>query len=203
MEKEAITIFNVHPLLKRRWSPRAFSDRAIEKEKVQRMFEAARWAPSSMNEQPWRFIMGLKGDSTYEVIFSSLVEFNRLWAGTAPMLTISCGKMIHSGKNEGKPNESFAYDVGQSLAHLTFQAMSDGLFVHQMGGFDKESLQESFKIPDQYSPLTVFAAGYPGDPGVLHPNLRKMEYGDRIRKDFHSFVFMGEFGKSSDFFNEV
>lgn len=201
MEKEAVTLFELYPVLKRRWSPRAFSDREIEKEKIRRMFEAARWSPSSSNEQPWYFIIGFKGDKTYEGIFQSLVEFNQLWAGTAPLLMVNCGKKTGSGKNAGSPNVSYAYDVGQSVAHFTFQAMSEGVFVHQMGGFSKEILREEFDIPEDYDPLTVLAAGYPGYPEKLHPKLRKLEYAKRERKQFSTFVFHESFGLQTDLFD--
>jgi len=200
MKKEAKTAVEIHPLLKKRWSPRAFSDKLIDAATIRSLFEAARWAPSSMNEQPWRFIIGLKGDDTYRSIFEALVEFNRLWAGFAPVLAVSCGKTAFSGKNDGKPNESFAYDVGQSVAHLTFQAMHEGLYVHQMGGFDKKMVIENFSIPEGFVPLTVFAIGYLGEPEMLHPNLIASEKGERVRMERSSFLYSEKFGKTGDMF---
>jgi hypothetical protein len=198
MNKTANTTFDIHPLLKERWSPRAFDDRMIETDKLMRMLEAARWSPSSSNEQPWRFIVGLKGDETYSNIYSTLVEFNQLWAKTAPVLMLSIGNRM-SLKNPDKPNVSCVYDVGQAVAHLSFQAMSDGLFVHQMGGFDKELAARLFGVPDNFEVLTALAVGYIGDPEVLHPNLKSMEYAARERRPLDTMIFNKQFGLAADF----
>ncbi|MDP3463162.1 MAG: nitroreductase family protein [Bacteroidales bacterium] len=196
INKTAETTYAIHSLLKKRWSPRAFSNKVVESEKLLSMLEAARWSPSSSNEQPWAFIVGLKGDETYQKIFDTLVEFNQLWAITAPVLILSIGNSM-SAKNPTKPNASYRYDLGQSVAHLTFQAMSDGLFVHQMGGFDTNKAAELFEIPQGFHVVTAIAVGYIGDPEVLHPNLKKMEYADRERKPIESMVFSGQFGQTT------
>jgi hypothetical protein len=198
MNKTANTTFDIHPLLKERWSPRAFNERMIEPNKLMRMLEAARWAPSSSNEQPWRFIVGIKGDETYRSIFETLVEFNQLWAKSAPVLMLSIGHRM-SLKNPEKTNVSYVYDVGQAVAYLTFQAMSDGLFVHQMGGFDKKGAARMFNVPDDFEVLTAIAVGYIGDPEVLHPNLKKMEYAERERHPLETMVFKKQFGLPAEF----
>ncbi|MBI9033487.1 MAG: nitroreductase family protein [Bacteroidales bacterium] len=199
MNKDANSRYNLTPLLKQRWSPRAFSNQMVEKEKIQALFEAARWTPSSSNQQPWRFIIGFKGDPTYEKIMDSLVEFNQLWAQTAPVLIVSIGKLTN---NKGEHNNSSCYDVGQAVAHMTVQATSMGLYVHQMGGFSADSILQSFEIPEQHMVQTLFTVGYIGDPEVLHPNLKKMEYAQRDRIDFDEFVFSGTFGQKSDLFDQ-
>jgi len=196
--KPALTKFEIHPLLKERWSPRAFSDQMIETEKLQRMFEAARWAPSSSNEQPWSFIVGRKGDSVYANIFSTLVEFNQLWAASAPVLILAIARKS-SIKNPEKENHSARYDLGQAIAYLTFQAAADGLFVHQMGGFDLKKAAELFNVPENHLVVTVTAVGYIGDPEILHPNLKPMEYAERLRKPLTEQVFGTKFGESIDF----
>ncbi|NOU46126.1 MAG: nitroreductase family protein [Bacteroidales bacterium] len=196
INKQAVTNEEIHPVLKNRWSPRAFSDIAVENSKIVRMFEAAQWSPSASNEQPWSFIIGLKGDETYNKIYDTLVEFNQLWAITAPILILNCGRTM-SLKNAGKPNTHFMYDAGQAAAHLTFQASSDGLFVHQMAGFDAEKAAEAFMLPTDFVALTVIAVGYIGDPEELHPNLKKMEYNKRERRDLLQTVFSGNFGEPS------
>ncbi len=198
MNKTAKTTFEIHPLLRERWSPRAFSNRMVETDKLFRMLEAARWSPSSSNEQPWRFIIGLKGDETYMKIYDTFVEFNQLWAKTAPVLMLSVGHRM-SLKNQGKPNVSYVYDVGQAVAHLTIQAMSDGLFVHQMGGFDKEAAARFFDVPAEFEVLTAIAVGYIGDPEVLHPNLKKMEYAERERRPLDTMMFRTKFGTPASF----
>ncbi len=198
MSKEAKTKFEIHPLLKQRWSPRAFSDKTVRKAQLQRLFEAARWAPSGMNEQPWRFIVGFKGDDTYHNIYESLVEFNRLWARFAPVLVVSLGKKVYTGKEEINP--SYNYDVGQAVAHLSFQAMNEGLYVHQMGGYDPAQIVSRFSVPAKYKPETVFAIGHIGESYMLHPNLKPMEEAGRERKGFDELVFTGKFGEPLNIF---
>ena len=198
MNKEANTIYDIHPLLKKRWSPRAFSEKPIENEKLQRMFEAARWSPSASNEQPWAYIFGKKGDETYNKIMSSLVEFNQIWSQFAPVLIVACAKK-DVVKGEGE-NLYRMYDIGQAVAHFTFQAASEGLYVHQMAGFDAEKTNELFHIPANFEAVTVLAIGYMGDPKVLHPKLEKLEVAARERKPLKEFIFSGEFGKDSGLF---
>jgi nitroreductase len=195
MEKRAETNYLIHELLQQRWSPRAFSSKVPSKELLCRLFEAARWAPSASNEQPWFFIVGKKGDDTFSKIFDTLVEFNQLWVKTAPFAAIALGK-IKSAKS-GKTNDWFAYDVGQSVAHFTFQATHEGLFVHQMGGFDKLKAAQLFNIPDGYEALTAFAFGYIGNYKELHPNLQKLEIVKRERKNINEFVYSNTFGEKS------
>lgn len=190
--------YEVMPLIVRRWSPRAFEDRAVEKDKLQRIFEAARWSPSSSNEQPWRFIVGFKGDEIYEKIFSTLVEFNQLWAGSAPVLFLAITK-TSSAKSPGKENKSAPYDLGQAMAYLTLQAMHEGLYIHQMGGFDTSKAAELFALPHDFKVVTANTIGYPGNPETLHPNLKNMETSPRERKPLGELVFGEAFGRSADF----
>lgn len=195
MKKNAKTNHPIHEILVKRWSPRAFDGRKIKKEKLQRMFEAARWSPSASNEQPWYFIIGENGDETYKKIFEPLVEFNQLWVKTASVAAISVGR-IKSLKS-GKTNDWFKYDVGQSLAYLSFQATHEGLFVHQMAGFDREKARKLFDIPVDYEAITAFAIGNIGDFKILHPNLQKMEVEERERKSIDELVFSNKFGEKS------
>lgn len=194
MTKEARTNSNsIHPLLKKRWSPRAFESRTVEPEKIGNILEAARWSPSASNIQPWVFFVGMKGDETYRKIFDTLVEFNQLWAKFAPMLILNCGKTTTA---DGSPNENWQYDTGQSVAHLTFQAMEEGLHVHQMAGFDKKMADKLFDLPGDVKALTVTAVGYIGDPGMLHPRMQKSELAGRERKEMDTFVFTEKFGRA-------
>lgn len=195
--KTASNDFPIHPLLKERWSPRAFNNRFIEPHKIRSLFEAARWAPSASNIQPWYFIVGLKGDDTYEQITGTLVEFNLLWATSAPMLFIAVANKI--GK-KGEINVAAQYDLGQSVAHLTFQAMEEGLYVHQMGGFDPLLAKTIFDIPDTHEALTVVAVGYIGKPESLHKNLVASETSSRERRKAKDSVFSGKFNTPSSIF---
>lgn len=195
MEKPAITTFEIHPLLKQRWSPRSFTDQPVTEESVQSIFEAARWAPSSSNDQPWRFIVGFKGDKTWDMIMETLVEFNQKWAKLAPVLALSIGKKI-SDKN-GRPSKTFMYDVGQSVAYITFQAMHEGLFMHQMGGLNAQKAAEIFNVPEEYQVITAFAIGYKGEPELLEENFAEMEKDERQRHPLKELVFGEKFGKST------
>lgn len=199
MIKTAKTDYQIHPLLINRWSPRAFNNQPVETEKLQRLFEAARWAPSASNEQPWSFIVGISGDETYSMIYDSLVEFNQLWAKTAPVLAVAVGRKI--SVKSGKQNLWYGYDVGQAVAHLSIQATHEGLFVHQMGGFDAEKISSLLHIPEDHEALTVFVIGYMGDYSVLHPNLQQPEMAERQRKSQHEFIFSKKYGQKLKFTN--
>ena len=194
--KEPAAQFEIHPLLFRRWSPRAFSDRPVENEKLQRIFEAARWSASSSNLQPWFFMVGIKGDEVYDKIFSTLAEFNQLWAGTAPVLFLAIKKKTNQ---KGEINRSSDYDLGQSVAMLSVQAMAESLYIHQMGGFNTERAAVLLDIPDDFEVRVAIALGYKGDAEALHPNLKKMEYTERTRRGLEEFVFTGTFGNKADF----
>ncbi len=196
MSKEARTNNNtLHPLLKKRWSPRAFLDKKVEPQKLRNILEAARWSPSASNIQPWIFFVGENGDEAYSRIFDTLVEFNQKWAKFAPVLILACGKTTNA---EGSPNKAWMYDTGQSVAHMSIQAMDEGLHVHQMMGFDEEKAAQLFKLPADVRALTVTAVGYIGDPAMLHPRMQRSETAVRERKEMHTFIFSDEFGKVRD-----
>ena len=195
IDKKAKTNHPIHKILEVRWSPRAFDGVKIEQAKLQRIFEAARWTPSASNEQPWHFIIGEQGDETFKMIFETLVEFNQLWVKTAPLAGITVGRI--NGLKTGKPSEWYKYDVGQAVAHMSFQATHEGLYVHQMGGFDQEKARELFNIPDGFEAITAFAIGNIGDYKVLHPNLQKSELAERTRKNMDEFIFSNKFGEKS------
>ncbi|TVQ14592.1 MAG: nitroreductase [Bacteroidetes bacterium] len=197
MEKPAVTNLDIHPLLKKRWSPRSFTSQKVDNDSLARIFEAARWAPSSFNDQPWRFIVGRKGDKTWDMILETLVEFNQQWAKLAPVLVLSIGKKIST--KTGKPNRIFEYDLGQGVAYLTFQAMHEGLFMHQMGGLDKDKAASIFNVPEDYQVLTAMAIGHKGEPELLEGDFVKMEKSDRDRLSAAELVFEEEFGQSADF----
>ncbi len=197
MEKPAKTKYDIHPLIKRRWSPRAFSDNIVEKEKLQRIFEAARWAPSSFNQQPWKYIVGVKGSDSYNKIIDTLIEFNRQWAKLAPVLVMVIGKKVDQ---KNRPNLTYQYDTGQSVAYLTLQAMHEGLFMHQMGGFKPSKASEYFSIDDEHDPIVVFAIGYIASYDRLPEKYQEIEKAERTRKNFDEFVFENKFGKKSEIF---
>jgi len=198
--KFAKTIYPVNNLSKIRWSPRAFDEKPVEKDKIRSILEAARWSPSAGNEQPWRFMIGFRDDETWQKIFETLEQSNKVWVEPVPVLILSIGKKVFSKRNT--PYPLFQYDTGQSVAHLTFEATKQGLFVHQMAGFDPARAIREFSIPEDYQPLTVIALGYRTDPSFLHPDLKERELAERKRKDFDEFVFSGTFGQKTDLFYE-
>jgi nitroreductase len=178
----------VHDLIDKRWSPRAFDSRPAEAEKLMRIFEAARRSPSSFNEQPWRYLVGIQGQGeTWNKIFSVLTESNQKWTKFAPVIGIIVAKSDFS-KN-GKPNKHKFYDAGQSAAFLTLQATAEGLYVHQMAGFSADKASEVFKIPQGFEPITAFALGYLGNPEILPEDIRKTEGKKVIRKELSEIIF--------------
>jgi nitroreductase len=197
--KRAQTKYNVSEFTMERWSPRAFLPKPVEREKIRSFFEAARWSPSSGNQQPWNFLIGANGEPTWDKIFDCLDDWNKAWVKDVPLLLMSVGhKVTTKSKRE---NFHYAYDTGQSLAHLTVEAMRQGLYVHQMGGFNPQKAIDTFEIPAEYYPLTVIAIGYLGDPDILEEEYRKSELEPRVRKDFDDFVFAGKFGEKTGLFD--
>jgi nitroreductase len=185
--KHAPEVHGVDDLIRRRWSPRTYADQEIPAAELKKLFEAARWAASSSNEQPWRFLVGRRGDETYQKIFNALVEFNQSWAKSAPVLVLSVAKNVFT--NNGKPNAYGMHDTGAASATLALQATAIGLHTHSMAGFDREQLRASFAIPSDYEIGAVTAIGYLGDPATLPEHLQKMEVSPRQRKPVEEFVF--------------
>lgn len=185
--KKAETQFTIHELIANRWSPRAFSPKDVEPEKLMRLFEAARWAPSAFNKQPWSYLVGKKGDDIYNKIFQSLSPFNQAWVLKAPILVLCLGDTLGP---RGEFNRSFAYDCGQANALLSIQATHEGLFLHQMGGMDYEMISKSFEITENREAVVAFAIGYYGNFQELAESNQKMELTPRSRKKVEEFVTM-------------
>ena len=184
----------VHELIRRRWSPRAFAGRAVEPEKLRRLFEAARWAPSSFNAQPWGYLVATKDDpAEFERMLACLVEGNQAWARSAPVLMVAVA--THAFEHNGKPNRHAFYDVGAANAFLTLEATSLDLFVHQMAGFIPEKVRETYNLPPTVEPAAAMALGYVGDPNALPENLRAKELQPGKRKPMGEFVFAGAWGR--------
>lgn len=190
MKKEADNTYPVHSLIKKRWSPRAFSSQNIERQKINSLFEAARWAASSRNLQPWRFIYATSDKKEmFQRLFDCLVEFNQNWVKTAPLLILTVAKTIINGRQQTHA----LHDVGLAIGNLSLQATAMDLYVHQMGGFDVEKARKEFNLPDGYEPVTMIAAGYIGESNILPDDLQKMEMASRERMTQESFVFEGDF----------
>jgi nitroreductase len=198
MNKPATVDHPIHELIRERWSPRAFSDKPIPAAVLRSLFEAARWSPSSSNEQPWAFIVATKEDSaTHAKLLSTLVEANQTWARNAPVLAIAVSELVFA--RNGRPNRNAFYDTGAAVAHLTTQATAHGLFVHQMAGFDPQKAIEVFSIPAGWEPIAAFVIGYPGDIQSLPETLRERELAARTRKPLTEFVMSGNWGQPASF----
>jgi nitroreductase len=198
MQKPAATAHPIHTLINHRWSPRAFADKPVPVDVLRSLFEAARWAPSSSNEQPWAFLVTTRDDGeAHARMVSTLVEFNQNWAKHAPLLAIAVSEL--NFERTGKPNRNAFYDTGAAVANLTTEATSRGLFVHQMAGFDPHKAIEVFGIPSGWEPIAAFVIGYPGEAESLPEPLRERELAPRHRKPLESFVMTGHWGKSATF----
>ncbi len=186
-QKHAPAIDGVLPIFHQRWSARAFSSREVSKQDLHRIFEAARWAPSSNNEQPWRYIVGLRGTSTHEKIQESLMGFNQSWAPKAPVLIVGLAK---ANMSNGSKNHFAFYDLGAASAHLVLQAAALGMTTHQMGGVDREKARTLLEVPEDYQIAAAIALGYQDDPETLaNEELIKRELSARNRKSLEEIVF--------------
>jgi nitroreductase len=186
--KHAPHVDGVLPLFHARWSPRSFSDREVAPADLAKVFEAARWAASSYNEQPWRFLVGTRNTEPYNKILDSLMPFNQAWAGSAPVLILGTAKTKFS--HNGAPNRVAMYDLGAAASYLTLQAAALGLATHQMGGFDADAAREAFGIPDDYLFGAVIALGYQAEPDALtNEQMKAQEKAPRTRKALGEIVF--------------
>ncbi len=195
-DKLADTQHPIEDAQSKRWSPLAFSDRPVESEKLLSVLEAARWAASSYNEQPWSFIIATKENSVeFERMLSILAEGNQAWARNAPVLMLTVAK-LHFERN-GKENRHAFHDVGAAAASLAIQAAALDLFVHQMAGFDVPKAKEIYQIAEGYEPVAAIALGYLGDPQTLSESLQKRDSNPRTRKPLEKFVFFSSWNQSA------
>lgn len=194
--KQASPDHPIHELIARRWSPYAFAERAVPDDDLRCLFEAARWAASSYNEQPWSYIVATKANpKEHERLISCLVDGNQPWARAAPVLAIGCTS-LHFVRND-KPNAAAIHDLGLASATLTFEATARGLFVHQMIGILPEKARQMYQIPKGVQPLTGLAIGYLADPNNLPQDYKQRDQASRQRKPLAEFVFSGQWGTAS------
>jgi nitroreductase len=194
--KPAITSVKIHDLMQSRWSPRAFDpDKPVSHDDLLALLEAARWAASCYNDQPWRFVVCDKNTNadSWQYALSTLAERNQLWAKNAPILILSVamGKFNHNDK----PNRWAIYDTGAAAANLCLQATALGLIVHQMGGFDAEKAHELFHIPSDCTPMAMMAVGYQGTIDVLDEDFKASELAQRSRVALDERFYTGRWGK--------
>ena len=186
--KKAPPVEGVLPAIRERWSARSFDQREVSAETLRKVFEAARWAASSNNEQPWRFLVGRRGTETFKKIYESLGGFNRDWAGRAPVLILGVAHTRFS--KTGAENRYALFDLGAATSYLTLQAAELGMTTHQMAGYDHEAARQALGIPAEYELGTVIALGYQGEPAALgNATLIERETTARTRKPLDEIVF--------------
>ena len=197
MSKHATPDHPIHNLIAERWSPYGFDSRPVSEDDLRSLFEAARWAASSYNEQPWRFIVARQEDrAEFDRLLSCLVEGNQSWAQAAPVLALGCvtTKFMHNNK----PNAAAEHDLGLAVANLTFEATARGLHVHQMIGIEPEKARQVCQIPDGAKALTALAIGYAVDAASLTETLKQRDQSPRQRKPLGEIVFGTSWGGASD-----
>lgn len=170
----------MHELIAQRRSPRAFDpDAEVSQAEIAELLDAARWAPSSMNRQPWAFLVGFRGERAFKGIADCLAPGNQLWALNASALLVA---MVDHGSEAERTDPGRAYELGLAMGQLGIQAVAMGLITHQMGGFDRDQLRREFALSQALHPLTVTAVGRPGDPELLPADLRRRETAERVRR---------------------
>jgi nitroreductase len=195
-QKPATTRVKVHELIQARWSPRAFDpDKQVSHDALLALLEAARWAPSCFNDQPWRFVVCNKSadETDWQNAFATLAEKNKRWAKNAPVLILAVA-MGHFNHN-GQPNRWAMYDTGAASLSLCLQATALGLIVHQMGGFDDEKAREIFHLPEDCKPMAMMAVGYQADVAVLDDDFKENELGARSRASLNERFYAGQWNR--------
>ncbi len=173
--------------LAERWSPRAFdATHTFPEGALRGIFEAARWAPSASNSQPWRFVLARRGSENFAKIESTLAGFNRMWAGSAAALVVNIAEVADT---DGAPQPWAEYDLGQAVAHLSVQAHAEGYYVHQMGGFDASAISTAFGLDERFRPVSVMSLGAIGEADQLPEPLRERETAPRTRVELDELFF--------------
>lgn len=195
--KHAASDHEIHDLIRLRWSPRAFDpSRDVARADLLRLFEAARWAPSSFNEQPWRFVVTerTRTPEAFAALLGTLTGRNPMWADKAPVLVLVALRRNYEGHEI--VNQSAWFDAGQAVALLVVQATAMDLSVRQMEGFDRARAREAMHVPEEFEPAVAMAIGYAGDPDSLPVEKhRQAERTPRTRRPLNDFVFEGRWGK--------
>ncbi|MCZ2156445.1 MAG: nitroreductase family protein [Bryobacterales bacterium] len=193
--KRAATRVEIYPLIRDRWSPRAFSQKRLSRDLILKLMEAARWAASCSNEQPWRFVVAsIDEPEAHAKLVRCLDEGNQRWAPHAPLLMLTFVKEDFTKYNSS--NRWCEHDLGLAMGNLTMQAMAEGLVVHNMGGILYERIREEYDVPDGFHPMTAVAVGYEGDPGTLTTEkYRREEVSPRVRKPLEEIFFRTTWGE--------
>jgi nitroreductase len=191
--KKAETDYPILPILAERWSPYGFEDRPVSEADLRSLFEAARWAASSYNEQPWNYLVATRENSAeFGRLLSCLVEANQAWAKEAPVLVLGIVSLRFARNNQG--NRAAVHDLGLAAGNLLAEATTRGLSVHQMIGILPDKAREIYQIPEHFEAWTAMAIGYKADPTKLPDALRERDMAPRQRKPLNKFVFTGRWG---------
>ena len=188
-----------HPILAAlaaRWSPYGFEDRPVSGADLRSLFEAARWAASSYNEQPWNYLVATRGNpEEFARLLSCLVETNQAWAKTAPVLVLGVVSLRFAKNNQD--NRAAVHDLGLASGNLVVEATVRGLSVHQMIGILPDKAREVYQIPEHFDAWTAMAIGYRADPSKLADDMKQRDLAPRQRKPLEKFVFTGRWGQPS------
>jgi nitroreductase len=193
LEKPAPTQRPIHDLIRNRWSPRAFASKPVDRDLLTTLLEAARWAPSCFNEQPWCYAVATSQEGEAHARACSVLTEGNAWARSAPVLVLSLARPTFT--RNGKPNPHGWHDLGAASENLCLEAVNQGLAVHQMAGFQREKAREVFAVPAEWEPVAMMAIGYPGSPEDLPEGLRERETAARRRKPPEEMAFGGRFGE--------
>jgi len=197
MSQRAKTDHPVLDIVADRWSPYGYDPRPMSRDDLKSLFEAARWAPSAFNEQPWRYIVAMRDDeAAFAKLLTCLVEPNQAWAKNASALVVSVASLNYV--QNGKPNGTALHDMGLAAATLTFEATSRGLQVHQMAGILPDRARDLYGIPEGYQAVTALAIGYAADPETLPDPLKERDTAPRQRKPLADIVFSGSWETAAD-----
>lgn len=197
LKKPAEASHELHDIIRERWSPRAFDARPVPHDALLSCLEAARWAASSNNVQPWRFIVATNEDAgAHGKALSGFNPRNQRWAKAAPVLIFVLARKVNDA---GAPNAPAQYDTGAAVAQLALQATALGLAVHQAGGVEKEKIRDMYAIPEDTDVMVGLGLGYQGDPDSLPEDLPGREREPRKRKPLSEIVFAGAYGEPAKF----
>ena len=196
--KTARPLRSIHTLITQRWSPYGFSSKPVPAHDLAALFEAASWAASSFNEQPWRYLLASRADDPdgYQKLLGLLTPSNQDWAKHIPTLAISVAKRTFT--QSGNPNRVAVHDVGAASATLTFEATARGIVVHQMAGIDVDAAREALAVPDDFDVVAAIAIGYLADPDDVDEALRERDAKPRTRKELGEFVFTAEWQQPAE-----
>ena len=194
--KTAATDHPILQVLAERWSPYGFEDRPVSEADLRSLFEAARWAASSYNEQPWNYLVATREDSQeFGRLLSCLVEANQAWAKAAPVLVLGVVSLQFARNHQD--NRAAVHDLGLAAGNLLVEATTRGLSVHQMIGILPDKAREVYQIPEHFEAWTAMAIGYKADPAKLPDALKERDLAPRQRKPLSEFVFTGQWGQPS------